>query len=164
MLAKRAEQTFNGQRWSRTRRPFLPHDPLLTAILRPRLAGLRRSRYTGQTCQVAPPIRLFTECSWREVCLEAVIVQSWTDNVTLLQASTTEERTSRKLVNIQINQGQDGRGWTAGKAEWRLLRTVPSSCYPAPSLEPIFGQYLGSGGSTDDQKMCVNEGWCPTFE
>ena len=23
--------------------------------------------------------------------------------------------------------------------------TVPSSCYPAPSLEPIFGQYLGSG-------------------
>ena len=25
--------------------------------------------------------------------------------------------------------------------------TVPSSCYPAPSLEPIFGQYLGSGGS-----------------
>ena len=24
--------------------------------------------------------------------------------------------------------------------------TVPSSCYPAPSLGPIFGQYLGSGG------------------
>ena len=44
-------------------------------------------------------------------------MQSWTDNVTLLQASTTEEGTSRKLVNIQINQGQDGRGWTAGKAE-----------------------------------------------
>ena len=42
--------------------------------------------------------------------------------------------------------------------------TVPSSCYPAPSLEPIFGQYLGSRGSTDDQMMCVNEGWCPTFE
>ena len=49
--------------------------------------------------------------------------------------------------------------------KWALFsRTVPSSCYPAPSLEPIFGQYLGSGGSTDDQKMCVNEGWCPTFE
>ena len=45
-----------------------------------------------------------------------------------------------------------------------LSRTVPSSCYPAPSLEPIFGQYLGSGGSTDDQMMCVNEGRCPTFE
>ena len=44
------------------------------------------------------------------------------------------------------------------------VSTVPSSCYPAPSLEPIFGQYLGSGGSTDDQKMCVNEGWCLTFE
>ena len=44
------------------------------------------------------------------------------------------------------------------------LGTVPSSCYPAPSLEPIFGQYLGSGGSTDDQMMCVNEGWCPAFE
>ena len=42
--------------------------------------------------------------------------------------------------------------------------TVPSSCYPAPPLEPIFGQYLGSGGSTDDQMMCVNEGWCPAFE
>ena len=52
-----------------------------------------------------------------ENCLKAVIVQSWTDNFTLLQASTTEKRTSRKLVNIQINQGQDGRGWTAGKAE-----------------------------------------------
>ena len=49
-------------------------------------------------------------------------------------------------------------------ARRRMLCTVPSSCYPAPSLEPIFGQCLGSGGSTDDQKMCVNEGWCPTFE
>ena len=45
-----------------------------------------------------------------------------------------------------------------------ISSTVPSSCYPAPSLEPIFGQYLGSGGSTDDQMMCVNEGWCPAFE
>ena len=47
---------------------------------------------------------------------------------------------------------------------YSIIGTVPSSCYPAPSLEPIFGQYLGSGGSTDDQMMCVNEGWCPAFE
>ena len=49
-------------------------------------------------------------------------------------------------------------------SEYLHRDTVPSSCYPAPSLEPIFGQYLGSRGSTDDQKMCVNQGWCPTFQ